>query len=272
MAGDLLYGLNQWVVFLIAVGMFYLSAEAGFRYGRRFSAKACPGTHEHVATIEAALLGLLALLLGFAFAMAMARYDARKQVVLEEVDDLETTFLRAQLLPEKHRQVCSRLLRQYVDSRVEHYRAGANRKEIDKALKWTNELQAQLWAETVAIAREDSDEVRTGYFIESLNGLIDDHTKRITAMANHVPQVILVLLVLVATMTIAVTGYSSGLRHTRLRILRFILVLLIAATLLVIVDLDRPRRGLIKVSENGMLELQRNFDRFAEAIDRHAKQ
>jgi hypothetical protein len=224
--------------------------------------------HGHVATIESALLGLLALLLGFAFAMAMTRFDARKQVVLEETDDIETTFLRAQLLPEKHRDECSRLLRQYVDSRLAHYKAGADREKTNAALNWTKELQFRLWAEAVAAAQEDSDEVKTGYFIESLNGLIDDHTKRITAMENHVPEFILVLLFVVATMTIAVTGYSSGLRHARLRTLRFILVFLVAATLLVIVDLDRPRRGLIQVSESGMQQLREELDQFAAALGR----
>jgi hypothetical protein len=131
-------------------------------------------------------------------------------------------------------------------------------------------LQIGLWSTAVAAARENSDEVTTGYYIESLNGLIDDHTKRLTAMDNHVPEAILMLLLLVATMTIAVTGYSSGLRHARLLVLRAILAILVAATLLVIVDLDRPRRGLIKVSEASMLQLQQDLSKFAtEPRDRH---
>lgn len=73
----------------------------GFRYGRRFSERTQPAIHPHVATVEGAFLGLLALLLGFPFAMAMSRFDTRKQVVLDEVNDLATTYLRAHLLPER---------------------------------------------------------------------------------------------------------------------------------------------------------------------------
>lgn len=211
-----------------------------------------------MATVEGALLGLLALLLGFAFAMAMSRFDTRKEVVLEEVNDLQTTFLRAQLLSKDRRVKCSRLLREYLESRITFYKAGTDHAKTQDALEWTNRLQAQLWHEAVMAVREDSDEVRTGYFIDSLNHLIDDHSKRVTAMENHVPEVILVLLVLVATMTIAVTGYSSGLRNKRLKALRGILVFLITSTLLVILDLDRPRRGFIQASERGLLELRKN--------------
>ena len=84
-------------------------------------------------------------------------------------------------------------------------------------------------------------------------------------MENHVPETILLLLLFMATMTIGVTGYSSGLRHSRLPFLRAILVILVGATLLVIVDLDRPRRGLIKISEGSMLQLQQDLDNYGRA-------
>jgi hypothetical protein len=108
--------------------------------------------------------------------------------------------------------------------------------------------------------------VKQLYFITSLNNLIDDDAKRSNAMANHVPEIIFLLLMLVATLTIAVTGYSSGLRGKRLNPLRAILILLIAATLIVIIDLDRPRRGLIQVSEAGMLQLQSQMGEFHRGV------
>ncbi|MCU0693773.1 MAG: hypothetical protein MUF54_20485 [Polyangiaceae bacterium] len=263
MSGELLYGISEWVLFVAVAGLFYLSAEAGYRYAERFGARGCAEPHGHVATIESALLGLLALLLGFAFAMAITRFDVRKQVVMEEANDLQTTFLRAQLLRQPYQAESSRLLRQYVDSRVAYYQAGADRQKIRDALERTSQLQVRLWTVALAAVRDNSDEVTTGYYVQSLNGLIDDHTKRLAAMENHVPEFILLLLFFVATMSIGVTGYSAGLKRARLLVLRAILAILVAATLLVIVDLDRPRRGLIKVSEGGMLQLQQDLDKFA---------
>lgn len=137
-----------------------------------------------------------------------------------------------------------------------------------EAQEATHRSQVRLWSEAVAAAREEPNEVTTGHFIESLNNIIDDHTKRSIAVENHVPEVILHLLMLVATLTIAVTGYRSGLRGRRLKALRAIVVLLIAATLIVIIDLDRPRRGLIRVSEDGMLRLQSEMEEFHNGLSR----
>lgn len=259
---DFLFGLNQTALFLISLALLYLCAEAGYRYGIRFAQRTNDDLFGHVATIEAALLGLMALLLGFAFSMAMARYDARKQIIMNEVNDLQTTFMRSQLLPANRRATCARLLHDYVTSRIMYYRAGTDEAAVQESLKKTKEAQVRLWHEAVLAARENDSEVVTGYFIATLNELIDDHTKRLTAMENHVPQTILLLLFLVACMTMVVTGYSSGLRTKRLKALRCILVVLIAATLSLIIDLDRPRRGLIKISEAGMVQLQSELDDF----------
>jgi hypothetical protein len=259
MMSELFYGINEWLMFFFILGLLYGSAEVGFRYGRRFAARTTPEIHSHVATVEGALLGLLALLLGFAFAMAAARFETRKQVVMEEANDLQTTFLRAQLLPEKYRTPTMDLLEEYVQSRLDSLRAGSDRERIDEAQRKTKQIQIRLWAVARAAAKDDPNEVTTGYFIESLNNLIDDHTKRSIAMENHVPEVILYLLVLVASFTMSVTGYSSGLRRKRLKALRVIMTLLITATLIVIIDLDRPRRGLIRVSEDSFVNLQKDL-------------
>jgi hypothetical protein len=266
MSGEVLYGINEFVLLVLTAGILFGGAEVGFRYGRRHADRTPPEIHSHVATVEGALLGLLALLLGFAFAMAMTRFETRKQVVLEEVNDLQTTYLRAHLLPERRRATAVGLLEEYVQSRIDYLQAGADPVRSRDAQDATRRLQVRLWSEAVAAARENPDEVTTGYFIESLNELIDDHTKRSIAMGNHVPEVILHLLILVATLTIGVTGYSSGLRGKRLKALRAILVLLITATLLVIIDLDRPRRGLIRVSEDGMLRLQTELHEFHRGV------
>jgi hypothetical protein len=163
------------------------------------------------------------------------------------------------LLPPARAEATLRLLEEYVASRIEYARAGNDGERVRAAQDRSRRLQVRLWVEALAAAREDANVVTTGYYVTTLNQLIDDHTRRSVAMENHVPETILLLLVLVAALTMAVTGYSSGLRGKRLKALRFILVLLVAATLTVIIDLDRPRRGLIRVSESGMTELQQQL-------------
>jgi F0F1-type ATP synthase membrane subunit c/vacuolar-type H+-ATPase subunit K len=253
---ELLYGINEWVILIVIFIFFFVCAQFGSYRGRRAAKRVSPETRSHIATIEGSALGLLALLLGFAFAMSLTRFDVRKQVLLEETNDIQTTYLRAELLPERYRMECKNLLKEYVESRLEYYRAGVDSQKIAKALAWTRDVQGKLWAKAVEAGRENPEEVITGYFISSLNETIDDHTKRITAMDNHIPESIIFLLIFAGALAIGVTGFSAGLHNNRLVGLRFLQICLLLATLLVIIDLDRPRRGLIKVNERNLVDLQ----------------
>ena len=253
---DLLYRINEGVLCLLLVALFFSAVELGFLLGRRTIRSGKEDLEGHVATIEAALLGLLALLLGFGFSMAVNRFDARRAVVVSEANDIGTAYLRADLLPMAHSSEARRLLLEYLDSRIAFFKAGTDVDLSTKALERTLELQRQIWARTVMADREATNPVSSGLFVSAINTLIDVHTERLAALENHVPEVILFLLIFVASATLAITGYRAGLCGVRLVIPRAIVVALIVATLAVIVDLDRPRRGFIKVSENALLELK----------------
>lgn len=136
MPGEFLYGVNQWVLLVLTTAAFYLCAEAGYRYGRRMAAQSGPDVHSHVTTIESALLGLLALLLGFAFAMAMNRFDVRKNVVVEEANDLRTTYLRAQLLPATPRDADMHRLHDAILANQDRDRQRSNAKGRRSLLVW----------------------------------------------------------------------------------------------------------------------------------------
>lgn len=107
-----MYELNEWLLVGLSLLFFYASTEIGFRYGRKARGSIRSEAYPHIATIEGALLGLLALLLGFAFSMSMSRYDARRSVVLAEANDLQTTYLRSQMLPPPLNQEAGQLLRE----------------------------------------------------------------------------------------------------------------------------------------------------------------
>ena len=252
----LMYEINEWVLFALALLLFSLSAEIGFQFGRKAVKGLSKEAYPHVATIEGALLGLLALLLGFAFSMAMGRYDSRREIVVAEANDLQTTYLRSKLIRAPYRAQAGRLLLEYVDSRIDYLEAGRGSPRIKESLATTVALQDKLWSVALSAAQANSDEVTTGYFISALNDLIDDHSRRVNASESHVPDIIIGLLIFVGVMTIGITGYSSGFNETRLALPRAILILLVAATLTVIIDLDRPRRGLITINETSMRELK----------------
>jgi hypothetical protein len=253
---ELFYDLNLWLIFFISIGAFFLSTEIGFLLGRRAAPKTSDHARSQVGTIQAALLGLLALLLGFTFAMAMSRFDARKQLVLDEANAIGTTFLRAQLLPEPQRREISDLLRRYVNVRLDFYAAGTDDDKLDAASQATAKLQTQLWSIGAALGEKDPRAVTYGLFLQSLNEVIDLHNKRLTALENHVPEIILILLFFVAMVATALIGYGCGLGEVRNFFVTLVASVLIAAVIFVIIDLDRPRRGLIRVSQDRLVELR----------------
>jgi hypothetical protein len=123
------------------------------------------------------------------------------------------------------------------------------------------QLQDLLWAQAVAVTEKDRRAVSTGLFVQSLNDVIDTAGKRDAALENHVPESVLLLLAFVAALAVGVVGYGCGLGGGRTFFPILALSVIIAVVVLLIVDLDRPRRGLIRVSEQSLLDLKQSLDR-----------
>jgi hypothetical protein len=259
-ADELLYDLDLWLIFLISIGALFLFTELGFHLGRRAASTTSDHARSQVGTIQGALLGLLALLLGFTFAMAMSRFEVRKQLILDEANAIGTTFLRTQLLPEPQRREIADLLRRYVRVRLEFYEAGTDNKKLDAVNNATAKLQAQLWSAGAALGEKDPRAVTFGLFLQSLNEVIDLHNKRLTALENHVPEIILILLYFVALVATGLIGYGCGLGEVRNFFVTVVASVLIAAVIMVIIDLDRPRRGLIRGSQQRLVELRDSLE------------
>ena len=126
---------NQWLVFMIVGLLMLVVTELGFRAGLRlFVAKDEPRKGQ-IGGVQAAVLGMLALLLGFTFSMAVGRYESRRELVLQEANSIGTTFLRASFLPEAHKTGVEAKLRRYVDVRLDFYNAGNDAAKIAAAEK-----------------------------------------------------------------------------------------------------------------------------------------
>ena len=259
MADELLHRLDLWLIFLVSIIFMLAATEIGFRLGRPLQPEVGETANSEISTIQGAMLGLLALILGFTFAMSMTRFETRKQLVLDESNAIGTTFLRAQLLPEPPRQELSNLLRQYVEVRLALFEPGIHQNDLGWVNDQTDLIHRQLWSLGAALGEKDARSVITGLFLQSLNEMIDLHAKRINAVENHVPGIIFLLLYFVAIVTTALIGYGCGLGGRRNFVVTLTASILIAAVILVIIDLDRPRRGLIKVSQQRMIDLRNSL-------------
>jgi hypothetical protein len=237
-------------IFIASVGIIVIATEIGRWLGTR----AGGGGGEQVRTLEGAVLGLLALMIAFTFAMALSRYEARRDAVLSEANAIGTTALRARLLPEPHSSETLNLLRDYVKARLDVTQRVPSSAEFDAAIARSSEIQEALWQQAMAVAGKNQDLVPTGLFIDTLNGLIDDHQKRLTAFRNHVPNIVLLSLYGVAMVAGAFSGYAGGVGVRSARLPVYTMIILICAVILLILDLDRPGAGFIRTSQQPMID------------------
>ncbi len=246
---------SQWRVIVIVSALLLATAEAGFRRGLRLHRTKDDARRGQIGGVQGAIFGLLGLLLGFTFAMSVARFDARRGLVLEEANAIGTTFLRAALLPESHQVTVEKLLREYVEVRLEFYRPGTDESSQALVESETAKLQRALWSHAVAAGKEAPSPLTTS-FITSLNDTIDLDTKQLNAMRAHVPGAVWLLVLAVAVSGAWACGYSAGSSGARSSFSNFLLPLLIAVAITLIADLDRPRKGLIGVSQRPLLDLK----------------
>jgi len=196
----------------------------------------------------------MALIVGFTFVMALTRFEARRDAVLAEANAIGTTALRARLLPEPHRHEVLSLLRDYVKIRLDITQRPATREDLAAAIEKSNALQEKLWQHAMAMAATDSAMVPTGVFIQTLNEMIDDQAKRLAVIRNRVPNIVQLALFGIAIVAGGFAGYATALevRHSRLPV--YVMGVLVAAVILLILDLDRPGAGFIEVSQQPMID------------------
>jgi hypothetical protein len=254
--GQVLYGVKLAPIFSATLALLLGATEVGFRLGRRTGEDIGDAARSQFSTVQASVLGLLALLLGFTFSMSVTRFETRRQLVLQESNAIGTAFLRTRLLPEPHKTEAASLLRRYVDVRLAFAGAGTDSVKLRQANEETQRLHDALWVHAVAAGEKDPRAVTTGLFIQSLNEVIDLHAKRVTALESRVPVSIHALLYAASALSLALVGCGWGLTGRRHLLITMTLAVLVAAVVALILDLDRPREGLIRVSQQSMINLR----------------
>jgi hypothetical protein len=257
MTGILDY-LPLWGLFAATVILVLLSVEVGYRLGRYRGRRSEDEKEAPVGAIVAATLGLLAFVLAFTFGLAASRFDARKMVVLEEANAIGTTYLRAGLLPDGRGLKIRKLLGDYVDARLDAVQTG----NTELALRRSAEMHRELWIEAEAAGREHPDSIVVGLFIQSLNETIDIHAKRVLiGLQNRLPGVLWGALYLVAILTMTGVGYYDGLTRSSRSLAILVLAFTFSTILLLVADLDRPREGLLTVSQSAMIDVRNLIDK-----------
>jgi hypothetical protein len=252
------FRLSTAMLALLLIAVLTGGAAVGILLGR--AARDRPGTrHETAGVVQGALLGLVGLLLAFGLSMAVGRYEARRALVVQEANDIGTTYLRAQLLAEPERSRSMDLLADYTDAVI----AVADAVPDSEAYRDANATVAAPQGERGpgAGGAVGSDPVGTAprLYIETLNDTFDSHTSRVASLGNRVPTPVMVLLVLGSAVAVGALAFYLTLLGKGLAtsLITAVVVLLI---LFVSFDLDRPRRGFITVPDAPLVQLRDSFD------------
>lgn len=251
----------EWIeeapILLLGAVLFIAMAAASYSgYALRARQRRGAAPSEHYETKEgyvvSAVLGLLALLMGFTLSLALDRFDSRRVLVLQDANSIGTAYLRAQLLGEPHRQRLSRLLIEYLDNRVVLAKTPTN-----ALLSKDDRLLTDLWAATAAAF----DSIKTldfsSTFVDSMNTVADLDRSRRAARQAHVPSVVFAALIVYLMVTAGLLGYV--LSGPRGRLVPLFPLILLTLSLLLIIDIDRPTAGGILESQAPLEALQKSL-------------
>ena len=264
---ELMYDINSGAIAGVLFGSMLLAIEIGLRVG--FSAKnsATEASRSHVSAIQSSILGILALLLAFTFSLSLQRFDSRSEAVVNEANAIGTAYLRAQLLPASLRDDAQVALREYLELRVQASAvSGIERAERQELLTKTARSQTTLWGFARRAAEANPNPVTSGLFIQSLNEVFDAFGRRVAALDRHVPEMVLLLLYVTFVMAGAIVGFASGAGGHRPSMASYIMIVLMVVLVFIILDLDRPRRGVIEVSQKSLYDLQAAIKGEAKAL------
>jgi len=252
------FRLSSFELGVILFGIVLGSTLLGSFIGHRLRVHA-DTLREPFGVVQAALLGLVALILAFGLTMAVGRYDTRRAAVVDDANAIGTTYLRAQTLREPVRTQSLDLLVRYTDASIALSNSIPGSPAFGAAIAEGQRLQRPLWRLGGQALADSPTNSAPRLYIETLNEMIDMQTVRVSALNNRVPTAVLQIEIIGA-------GVGLGLLALYLAILsRGVITVVLAAAfvsvlLLITFDLDRPTRGLVTVPDRPLVALRASME------------
>jgi hypothetical protein len=231
------------------------SCEVGYQFGNRSRSNQDKEAPSSIGAMVGGLLGMLGFVLAFTFSMAASQFEIRKQNVLDEANTIGTAYLRADLIDKQYGTEVKRLLREYLDVRLQATRGS----DLGAAIARSAEIHTHLWAQVTAAATANPN-TNTSLMIQSINEVIDMHEKRLTgALRNRIPESVWIALIAITVLTMATMGMLIGFTGKRRQAAVIALSLAFSVLVTLVVDLDSPQRGMIIAGQQAMVDLQKSI-------------
>lgn len=235
---------------VIAAGLFVsilIFVELGRRLGKRQLAKRGEDAHAGKGSVDSTVYSLLALLIGFTFSGAAARYEARRDLVVEEVGKASTAWQRINALPPESQKRVRTEFGRYIDALIAMHASTAGSAEAWRYRTQVTSAQNALWDHSMAASLTPEGEKARMLLLPALNELfvVVDHEH--LAQRLHIPGIIFLMLAVSALASALFAGYGMATATKR----NWVYILGFAATIsvatCVILELESPRLGLVRV-------------------------
>jgi hypothetical protein len=240
-----------WLIALIAAAT--LGAWAG---------KARPmadNQRQDFSTVQAAILTLLGLIIGFSFSMATSRYDLRKSYEEEEANAIGTEYTRAGLLSSADASKVHDQLVKYLALRISFYtvRGDDAQQQISGD---TSRLQADMWNAVEGPAHAQPTPV-VALAVSGMNDVLNSQGYAQAAAWNRIPTSAWSLMVAIAVCGCFLVGFGVREKSGKGRPLLIALPLVVSIALFLIADIDSPRRGMIHVTPQNLISLSNSLSK-----------
>jgi hypothetical protein len=252
------FRLSSWELLLILLAVIFGTTALGLVLGRYLRHRS-EHLREPLGVLQAALLGLVGLVLAFGLALAVGRYESRRAAVVDDANAIGTTYLRAQTLAEPMRTRSLQLLTRYTDTSIRLSRSVPTTTKARQAIADGDKLQRELWRLAGQALADAPIASAPRLYVETLNEMIDMQTVRVAALNNRVPGAVLAVEVTFAAVALGLLAFYLAILG------RGVLPVLLAAGLIslllwVALDLDRPTRGLIRIPATPLTSLRASME------------
>lgn len=250
-----------WGVFGLTVVCVFLAICIGTIFGLRISHRPDHEKEAPLGTITGSSLALVGFMLAFSFGITAQIFQTRRQLLLDEVNAIGTTYLRAGMIAEPHGSDIRNLLREYVDARVGLAKESLhqNPEKFQETIAYCETLQDKMWSHAVSITQADRHSPIDALFIDSLNQMIDLQTSRITTASYRLPRIIWYAIYFITIISMLMVGYQTGLSGKSNLKAGILLAFTFSTVLFLMVDLDRSTEGYFRLSHKPMIELQKKL-------------
>ncbi len=219
--------------------------------GRRFAKwqveRHSLGKIETINVVEGAIFGLLGLMVAFTFSGAYERFEARKTHIVEEANVVETAYLMLDLLTPSATPDLRNNFRLYVDTRLSAYKDIPNFNAVYRELRKSKQLQGKIWNQVLAACKITNDQTVTQLLIPAITTMFETENTGIAITQVHPPAIVFELLLGLAMLSSFLSGYATVEKKVRDSIYNFIYIGITAFIIYMIIDLEFPRMGLIRV-------------------------